>query len=148
MESIKLVELKDKADLNPRQRKAILALMTCRTIREAAQEARVRLPTLYLWLKQETFSKELERMREEIISDSVARLKVYSLQAVTVLAELMNHSESETVRRGCATDLLDNCRAFIGMKDLEKRLEAIENTLSQSSQDNKGTTHYEYKAKR
>ena len=148
MESIKLVELKDKAGLNPRQRKAIIALMSCRTVKEASKEARVRLPTLYLWLKEENFRDELERMRSEIVSDTVATLKVHSLRAVTVLADLMNNSDSDAIRRGASTDILTHCQSFIQVRELEKRLQAIEQLFAESNQNDQGAKkHYVYQAK-
>lgn len=116
-------------EMNARQRKAILHLISARTVKQAATEAKIRLATLYKWMKCPVFRAELERLRSEIVSDTVAQLKVYSLQAVNVLAELMNTSESEQVKRGCATDLLENTRSFIQLRDLENRLAALENAI-------------------
>lgn len=64
-------------------------------------------------MKCPLFRRELERLRSEIVSDTVAQLKVYSLQAVCILADLMNSSASESIKRGCATDILENARSFI-----------------------------------
>lgn len=131
---------KEQAELNPRQRKAILHLLSARTVKQAAKEAMIRLPTLYKWMKNSLFREELERLRSEIVSDTVAQLKVYSLQAVGVLADLMNTSESEQIKRGCAGDILDNTRSFIQLRDMEVRLEALENAVSNSSKD-RGAMH-------
>lgn len=125
-----IIPIKNEVELNPRQRKAILYLLSARTVKEAAKEAKVRLPTLYKWMKDFTFRNELERLRSEIVSDTVAQLKVYSLRAVTVLADLMNTSESEQIKRGCAGDILENARSFIQLRDMEMRLTAIENAIT------------------
>lgn len=123
-----------KVELNPRQKKAILHLLSARTVKQAAKEAKIRLPTLYKWMKEVAFKDELERLRSEIVSDTVAQLKVYSLQAVGVLADLMNTSESENIRRGCAGDILENARSFIQLRDMELRLEALERAVAESNQ--------------
>lgn len=130
-----ITPIKHQIELNPRQKKAILHLLSSRTVKQAAKEAKIRLPTLYKWMKESRFREELERLRSEIVSDTVAQLKVYSLQAVCVLADLMNTSESETIKRGCATDILENARSFIQMRDMEIRLEALENAISNSTRE-------------
>jgi hypothetical protein len=135
-----ITPIKHSTELNPRQRKAILHLLSARTVKQAAKEAKIRLPTLYRWMKEPLFREELERLRSEIVSDTVAQLKVYSLQAVGVLADLMNSSESETIKRGCAGDILENTRSFIQLRDMELRLEALENAISNSTKE-RGEAH-------
>ena len=125
------VELnKQPVELNARQKKAILHLLSARTVKQAAKESKVRLATLYKWMKCQVFKAELERLRSEIVSDTVARLKIHSLEAVGVLADLMNTSGSESIKRGCATDILENTRSFIQLRDLETRLIALEETIA------------------
>jgi hypothetical protein len=130
-------------ELNARQKKAILHLLSARTVKQAAKEAKVRLATLYKWMKCPVFRTELERLRSEIVSDTVAQLKVHSLQAVTVLADLMNSSESESIKRGCATDLLENTRSFIQLRDLETRLAMLEEAIANPVKENGGVYVYQ-----
>lgn len=137
-----ITPIKNQAELNARQKKAILHLLSAKTVKEAAREAKIRLATLYKWMKCPVFRAELERLRSEIVSDTVAQLKVFSLQAVGVLADLMNSSESEQIKRGCATDILENTRSFIQLRDLEVRLAAIENTLATPVKENGGIHVY------
>lgn len=140
MECIIPIEL--KAELNPRQRKAILHLLSARTVKEAAREAKIRLPTLYKWMKEPAFRQELERLRSEIVSDTVAQLKVHSLQAVSILADLMHSSENEQIKRGCATDILENTRSFIQLRDLEMRLSVLEEAIASPLKDHGGVHVY------
>lgn len=137
-----IMPIKNKVELNARQKKAILHLLSAKTVKEAAREAKIRLATLYKWMKCPVFREELERLRSEIVSDTVAHLKVYSRQAVGILAELMNNSESEQIKRGCATDILENARSFIQLRDLEVRLAAIENVLVNPVKENGGMHVY------
>ena len=46
----------DSEDLTIRQEKAIAALLSCRTVAEAAKLAQVGERSIYRWLKQDTFS--------------------------------------------------------------------------------------------
>lgn len=136
-----ITPIKLQVELNPRQRKAILHLISARTVKQAAKEGKIRLATLYRWMKCPVFRAELERLRSEIVSDTVAQLKVYSLQAVNVLAELMNNSDSDTIKRGCAGDILENTRSFIQMRDMELRLEVLENTIANANKEGGGSIH-------
>lgn len=134
---------KIQVELNARQKKAILHLLSARTVKQAAKEAGIRLATLYKWMKCSEFRAELERLRSEIVSDTVAQLKVYSLQAVGVLADLMNSSENEQIKRGCATDILENTRSFIQLRDLENRLMALEEAIANPDKENGGVYVYQ-----
>jgi hypothetical protein len=125
-----ITPIRHEVELNPRQRKAILYLLSARTVKQAAKEAKVRLATLYKWMKIPEFRAELERLRSEIVADTCAQLKVHSLQAVGVLVDLMQTSKAETIKRGCATDILENTRSFIQIRDLEIRLANIEAALA------------------
>lgn len=138
-----ITPIKHQIELNARQKKAILYLLSARTVKQAAKEAKIRLGTLYKWMKCPIFRAELERLRSEIVSDTVAQLKVYSLQAVGVLADLMNSSESEQIKRGCATDILENTRSFIQLRDLEIRLAALEEVISNPTKENRGVHVYQ-----
>ena len=116
--------------------------MSARTVREAAQQAKVRLATLYKWQKLPIFINELNRMREEVLEDVVSTLKTTSLRAVNTLAHLMDNSKSELVRRGSATDILTHCKAFIDLKDLTSRLESLEQQILTSNKDRGGSYVY------
>jgi hypothetical protein len=135
-----ITPIKSEVELNPRQRKAILHLISARTVKQAAKEGKIRLATLYRWMKCPIFRAELERLRSEIVSDTVAQLKVYSLQAVGVLADLMNTSGSEQIKRGCAGDILENTRSFIQLRDMELRLAALESAVTNSCKES-GEVH-------
>lgn len=80
-----ITPIRNEIELNPRQRKALLYLLSARTVKQAAKESKVRLATLYKWMKIPEFRAELERLRSEIVADTCAQLKVHSLQVVEVL---------------------------------------------------------------
>lgn len=125
--------MKCDAKLNARQKKIMTYLLSCRTIKEASQKAGVRLATVFKWLKDPEFKAELDRLKEEVISDVVDRLKVHCMRATDVLVDLME-SENETIRRGSANDILNHTHTFIEIRELAVRLDAIEKNVKDRSE--------------
>ncbi len=74
-------------DLTIRQDKAIAALLTCRTIAEAAKLAQVGERSIYRWLKQDTFQSHLRRARRQALSQALGRLQQVADRAVDTLGE-------------------------------------------------------------
>lgn len=114
--------MKCNAELNARQKKIMTYLLFCRTVKEAARKAGVRLTTVFKWLKDPLFKAELNRLREEVVSNVVDRLKMHCMKATDVLIDLME-SENEAIRRGCANDILNHTHTFVEMHELAMRLE-------------------------
>ena len=107
--------------------------MLFRTVKEASQKAGIRLATVFKWLKNPIFKAELDRLREEIISDVVDRLKVHCMKATDVLVNLME-SENEVIRRGSANDILNHTHTFVEMRELAIRLDAVEKNIKERSE--------------
>lgn len=116
--------------LNTRQKKIMTYLLSCRTVKEASQKAGIRLATVFKWLKDPGFKAELDRLREEVISDVVDRLKVHCMKASDVLVDLME-SENEAIRRGSANDILNHTHTFVEMRELAIRLDTLEKTMKE-----------------
>lgn len=125
--------MKCDSELNTRQKKIMTHLLCCRTVKEASQKAGVRLATVFKWLKDPIFKTELDRLREEVISDVVDRLKVHCMKAADVLVNLME-SENEAIRRGSANDILNHTHTFVEMRELAMRLDAVEKTIKDRSE--------------
>jgi len=60
------------AKLNPRQHKAIIALVTEPTITKAAESAGVSESTVHRWMLDETFAKAHRQTRRETFSQAIA----------------------------------------------------------------------------
>jgi phage terminase small subunit len=125
--------MKCNAELNTRQKIVITYLLVCKTVKEAAQKAGVRLATVFKWLKDPVFKAELDRLREEVIADVADRLKVHCMKATEVLVDLMD-SENEQIKRGSANDILNHTHAFIEMRELSVRLEALEKVIQERNE--------------
>lgn len=121
-------------ELNERQKKILTYLLTCKTVKEAASKAGVRLPTVFRWLKEPVFKSELERLRSEVISDVVSRLKVNCVQASEVLFALLG-SQNENIRLKASNDILTHTQTFMNSRDIEVRLEKLEQSINNKGND-------------
>lgn len=127
--AMKCIDL-SRRELSPRKKRLLTHLLTAKTVKEAAEQAKVRLATAFSWLRDPVFKGELDRLRHQILEDVVNQLRASCMRSVETLVELRDNA-SETVRRGCANDLLEHYKGYTELKDLEARLEIIEQSLKQ-----------------
>lgn len=69
-------------------RPALVVLASCTSYSEAARELDVSVPTVYKWLGDSEFLARLEAIRNQIVSDSISKLKTHTTKAVDTLAML------------------------------------------------------------
>ncbi len=114
-------------DLTIRQDKAIAALLTCRTIAEAAKLAEVGERSIYRWLKQDTFQSHLRRARRQALSQALGRLQQVAHRAVDTLDTILDDKKATTAGRVSAVRaaLRYACHG-IEIDDFEERLTAVE----------------------
>jgi len=92
--------------INSRQERAIEALLTSRTIGDAATASEVPERTLHRWLSEDSaFVKELADRRARLADHSFQRLTNSIDRAIDCLEGLLK-AESEAVRRSAASDIL------------------------------------------
>lgn len=131
------VAINEEKEFTSKQKKLLLCMLTSRNVKEAAKACGMRVATAFKYLKDRRFKNELERLQNEIFQDTINCLKVHSKQAVVVLAELMNKSESDAIRRGAACDILTHTHSFVTTREIQQRLETLEVTIINN---NKGTS--------
>jgi hypothetical protein len=122
------------AKLNPRQQKAILALVTEPTIAKAAEQAGVSESTVHRWLLDDTFVRAHRRARRETFSQAIALAQRYTPLAVNNLAKIMSDpatAASARVSASCA--ILKFGRDSIELDDLAARLDNLERATQQSA---------------
>ena len=117
--------MQSASKLTPRQILAIGHLIGCASKEEASRKAKVSRGTLYAWLKEDHFKKELEFQRNELIQDSLSKLKCAINKATDGLIELLG-SEREDIKRLACKDVLDFALKSIELEDYEKRISKIE----------------------
>ena len=118
----------DSEDLTIRQEKAITALLSCRTVAEAAKLAQVGERSIYRWLKQDTFQSHLRRARRQALSDRLSgRLQQVADRAVDTLDTILDDKKATTASRVSAVRaaLRYACHG-IEIDDFEERLAAVE----------------------
>jgi hypothetical protein len=108
-----------------RQERAIAALLTCRTIAEAAAAVGIAERTLAGWLKVPAFASAYRAARRQVVELAVSRLQGVTGEAVDTLQGLLA-AESESVRLGAAKGILEFAQQAVAIGDLLERVEALE----------------------
>ena len=114
--------------LSRKQVEAIPYLVGARSLEEGCRKARVAKSTLYQWLKDEPFRKELARHREQITSEALERLKASITRAVDGLIELVGDKD-KGIRFRAIEKVLDFFMKVKEADELEARLEKVERVM-------------------
>jgi hypothetical protein len=121
------------AKLGCKKEEAIVALLSHRTIEDAARACNKRPRTLFRWLNEPDFRAAYQQARRIAFSQSVARLQQASSAAVSTLLKVMlDPASSASARVGAAKAVLDHTAKGIEIEDLEERLAAIEKDNSKN----------------
>lgn len=106
---------------------AIAALLTCRSVEEAAKAAGIGTQTLIRWMKLPEFDSAYREARRAAFRQSVARLQQASGAAVSTLLKIMVDANSPpSVRVRAADSVLDHSNKAIELEDIEARLAELE----------------------
>ena len=82
-------------ELSTQQAKAVAALLSTRTLEEAASQAEVTPRTLLRWRRESApFRKALREARSEVVEQAAARLQANMATAADVLAEVATDPEA------------------------------------------------------
>ncbi len=114
--------------MTTKQDRAVLALLTCRTIADAAKVAGVSERTLRRWLKQPEFQQALARERAQVFAAVTGRLTRYATAAVDFLYKVMrskNTTPADSVRVRAARVLLTSAIA-VRCGEVFDRLDEVE----------------------
>jgi hypothetical protein len=116
-----------KHQLGRKKEEAIVALLSQRSVEEAARIVNVPARTLYRWLKEPEFNAAYREARRAAFSQSVARLQQMSAAAVSTLGKIMVDASAPAASRvRAAHSVLDHAAKAIEIEDLEARLAALE----------------------
>lgn len=119
-------------DLTIRQRRAISALLSTRTVNAAAKRAKVGERTLHRWIAEdEAFVLALREAEAGVVDDATRQLLTLQGAAISVFARLMEGSDvSPAVRLRAAQTVLEYALRLRESRDFEERLERLENQLA------------------
>jgi DNA-binding MurR/RpiR family transcriptional regulator len=116
--------------LTRKQEVAIAALLTARTIAEAAHAASISEPTLWRWLQREDFQAAYRQARREAVSQAVAYLQRVAGEAVDTLRAVMQDTQKPaSARVSAARAVLDLAMRGVELEDLEARIQTLERCL-------------------
>jgi transposase-like protein len=121
--------------LGAKQEAAILALLTARSIEEAARTANVPPRTLYRWLNEPEFSAAYLKAKRAVSAQSNARLQQASGAAVTTLLKLIvDNGVPAAVRARAAYYILTLSAKAMETEDIEARLTELERAAELSKE--------------
>jgi hypothetical protein len=119
------------AKFGRKKEQAIVALLSQRSVEDAAHVTEVSAKTLWRWLSVPEFRDEYLQARRQVFSQAAARLQQASGAAVSVLLSIMLDANAPVASRvRAAACVLDKAASAMELEDLEirlARLERIEN---------------------
>jgi hypothetical protein len=121
--------------LGRKQEAAIAALLTHRSVDEAAQAAGVGATTLGRWLKLPEFQAEYRKARRAAFGQAVARLKQgTSAAATTLLKTMIDPNTPASVRVRAAECVMSHAAKAIEIEDIEARVATLEQGAQKTEQ--------------
>ena len=118
-----------------KKEQAIVALLTHRTIEEAAKSIGIGTQTLLRWMKVPEFEAAYRQARRAAFSQSTARLQQATSAAVSTLLKIMvDQNVQASTRVRAAGTVLDHASKAIEIEDVEVRVAALEQAAELSKQ--------------
>ena len=105
----------------------LIALLEGGTTKEAYQKAGVPARTAYNYLKDETFKKELQARRNEVLSDSIHHLQANLATCTRVLMEIVTDASTPaSVKVQAINSVFSNYKNLSETIELRERIEKLE----------------------
>ncbi len=118
--------------LTPKQERALVALLACGEIKEAAHVAGVNEATLWRWLQLPDFQTRYRAARRQLVETAIAQLQSDCTIAVRVLREVAEDQKAPASSRvTAAKTILEQSVAAVELMDLQGRLERLEKTCAE-----------------
>ena len=105
----------------------LIALLEAGTTKEAYQKAGLPARTAYNYLKDETFKKELQARRNEVLSDSIHHLQANLATCTRVLMEIVTDAGTPAaVKVQAINSVFSNYKNLSETIELRERIEKLE----------------------
>jgi len=118
-----------------RKEAAILALLTARSVEEAARASNVPLRTLYRWMQDPDFDAAFRRTKRLTFGQSLARLQQAAGAAAGIMLKIMiDNTVPAAIRLKAADAVFGHARDAIETEEIEARLAALERASGFSRQ--------------
>ncbi len=116
--------------ITPKQEKAIAALVSTSTIKDAAESAGVTTVTLWRWLQLPEFAAAWRAARRQVVENAITQLQTAATQAVETLKRNL-HCGNEAVEVRAASIILEQAVKGVELVDLQERVERLESLLEE-----------------
>jgi hypothetical protein len=112
---------------------AIVALLSQRSVDDAARSVKITPRTLYRWMKEPEFDAAYRAAQRASFGQSVARLQQASGAAVTTLLKVMvDPSAPASTKVRAADSVLNHTAKAIELNDIEGRLSELERAAEEA----------------
>ncbi len=116
-----------------KKEEAIAALLTQRTVEEAARKIGVAPNTLLKWMKDPEFDTAFRKARHAVFWQAVSRLQQASPAAVTTVMKVMLDPNTPASTRVRASEcIINHATKTIEIEDIEARLSQLERAAEES----------------
>ena len=120
-------------ELSPKQEKALMALLTESTIKQAADKTGIGETTLYRWLQEEAFDRAYRNARKRALTQTITKLQQTTTSAVETLKNVMEDSESPASSRvSAAKTILELAFKGYELDDLAAKVEEMEKYIEET----------------
>jgi len=126
---------RSRKELGAKKEAAILAMLTARSIEDAARTAGVTPRTLFRWQKEPDFDSAFRAAQRAAFGQSIARLHQLCSPAVSILGKVMLDPATPPATRVRAADnILDHTTRAIEIQEVEARVAALEQAAENQKQ--------------
>lgn len=126
----------DNGVLTPRQRRFVAALMTARTVKDAAESVGVVERTGQRWLRLYAVQVALRDAQQEALDQTSRRSVAALTRALDVLKDVMDDaSASAGAKVQAAKATLEHCLKLNALTDLAGRVEALERFMNKPADE-------------
>lgn len=113
-------------NLNAKQQRAVLALLSEPSVAKAAAAAQVGERTLYKWLRLPAFRGAVAALEGELIDEATRRLLAMQDAALSTIENLLLSDAPPSVRLRAAQMVIENLLKLRDLRNTESRLAALE----------------------
>jgi hypothetical protein len=126
--------LRDESpNLDAKHDAAIAALLSTRTVRDAAKKCKISEATLYRLLQLPEFKTKYRAARRDLVENVIAQLQHDGMVAATALRQIVKNKKAPaSVRVSAARVILEQGIKAVELIDLVERVERLEETTKKA----------------
>jgi hypothetical protein len=125
--------------LTPAQKRAIAALLSSRSVSEAADVAKIARSTLNRWLQDDTFRLALAEAEDGIIDGATRRLTSLIDKSIAALEGMLDNPQTPVFAKLRAAEaVIEHAIRLRELRSIEQRLSKLEGMLLDGGQEGTG----------